>query len=99
MLLANTNRGTFTYNVVGQDPGHVRTPISLTEFPTPFLYSAFFQPSTMSVITKEAKIILAIEAIRTSKRLSRRKAAKLYGVPFSTLTLWSVRHDNNPRFG
>ena len=39
----------------------------------------------MSVITKEAKIILAIEAIRTSKRLSRRKAAKLCGVPFSTL--------------
>ena len=39
----------------------------------------------MSVIIQEAKIILAIEAIRTSKKLSRRKAAKLYQVPFSTL--------------
>ncbi|KFZ19273.1 hypothetical protein V501_00735 [Pseudogymnoascus sp. VKM F-4519 (FW-2642)] len=39
----------------------------------------------MSVITKEAKIILAIEAIQTSKKLSRRKAAKLYNIPFSTL--------------
>jgi hypothetical protein len=39
----------------------------------------------MSVITQEAKIILAIKAIRTSKKLSRRKAAKLYQVPHSTL--------------
>jgi hypothetical protein len=37
------------------------------------------------VITEEAKIILAIEAIRTSKKLSRRKATELYEVPFSTL--------------
>lgn len=35
----------------------------------------------MSVITKEVKIILAIEAIRTSRKLSRRAAAKLYKVP------------------
>ena len=39
----------------------------------------------MSVITQEAKIVLAIEAIRTSKKLSCRKAAKLYQVPHSTL--------------
>jgi transcriptional regulator with XRE-family HTH domain len=39
----------------------------------------------MSVVLKESKIILAIKAIRTSKKLSRRKAAKIYGVPFSTL--------------
>ena len=39
----------------------------------------------MSVIIQEAKIILAIEAIRKSKNLSRRKAAKLYEVPHSTL--------------
>ena len=30
-------------------------------------------------------MILAIKAIRTSKKLSRRKAAKIYGVPFSIL--------------
>ncbi len=39
----------------------------------------------MSVQTQEARIILAIEAIRTSKKLSRRKAAKIYEVPESTL--------------
>ena len=41
----------------------------------------------MSVITKEAKIILAIEAIRMSRKLSRRAAAKLYKVPESSLRL------------
>jgi hypothetical protein len=41
----------------------------------------------MSVVTQEARIILAIEAIRTSKNLSRRKAAKLYRVPESSLRL------------
>ncbi len=39
----------------------------------------------MSIQTQEARIILAIEAIRTSKKLSRRKAAKLYNIPLSTL--------------
>lgn len=39
----------------------------------------------MSLITKESEIILAIEDIRTSKKLSQRKAAKLYVIPFSTL--------------
>jgi DNA-binding transcriptional regulator YiaG len=41
----------------------------------------------MSVQTQEARIILAIEAIRTSKKLSRRKAATIYEVPESTLRL------------
>jgi transcriptional regulator with XRE-family HTH domain len=39
----------------------------------------------MLVVLKESKIILAIKAIRTSKNLSRRKAAKIYGVFFSIL--------------
>jgi hypothetical protein len=42
-----------------------------------------FSPlSIISVITQKAKIILAIEAIRTSKKLSRRKAAKFYQVSY-----------------
>ena len=41
----------------------------------------------MSVQTQEARIILAIEAIRTSKKLSRRKAATIYEVPESILRL------------
>lgn len=39
----------------------------------------------MPIQTQECRIILAIEAIRSSKKLSRRKAAKLYNVPESTL--------------
>jgi hypothetical protein len=40
----------------------------------------------MLVQTQEARIILAIEAIRISKKkLSRRKAAEIYKVPESTL--------------
>ena len=39
----------------------------------------------MSVHTREGRIILAIEAIRTSKNLSRRQAAKTYNVPESSL--------------
>jgi hypothetical protein len=40
----------------------------------------------MSIQTQEARIILAIEAIRTSKKLGRRTAAKINSVPYSTLT-------------
>jgi hypothetical protein len=39
----------------------------------------------MQIQTQEARIVLAIEAIRTSKQLSRRKAAKIYKVPETTL--------------
>jgi hypothetical protein len=41
----------------------------------------------MEIQTQEARIILAIEAIRTAKKLSRRSAAKIYNVPESTLRL------------
>ena len=42
----------------------------------------------MLVQIQEARIILAIEAIRISKRkLSRRKAAEIYDIPKSTLCL------------
>ena len=40
----------------------------------------------MEIQTKEARIILAIEAIRTSKKLSQRSAAKIYKVLLSTLS-------------
>ena len=39
----------------------------------------------MSPISKEAKVILALEAIRNDEKLSLRAAAKLYNVPESTL--------------
>jgi hypothetical protein len=40
----------------------------------------------MEIQTQEARIILAIEAIRSSKKLSRRSAAKIYKVPYATLS-------------
>jgi helix-turn-helix, Psq domain len=40
----------------------------------------------MEVYTKEARIILAIEAICTSKKLSQQAAAKIYNIPCSTLS-------------
>jgi hypothetical protein len=70
-------------NVVYQDVGHIMTSDTLTEFPTPFIPYAFSPLSIMSVITQEAKIILAIEAIRTSKKLSYQKVAKLYQILYS----------------
>src|SRR5450432_815971 len=39
----------------------------------------------MQIQTNEARIILAIEAIRTSKKLSCRKATKIYNIPETTL--------------
>jgi hypothetical protein len=40
----------------------------------------------MEIQTQEARIILAIDAIRTSKKLSKRSAAKLYKVPYTSLS-------------
>lgn len=40
----------------------------------------------MEVHTQEARIILAINAIYTSKKLSRRSAAKIYNIPYATLS-------------
>jgi hypothetical protein len=48
----------------------------------------------MLIHTKEAGIILAIEAIQTSKKLSRRAAAKLYNVPESLLRLRMNGHSS-----
>ena len=39
----------------------------------------------MEIQTQEARIIMAMEAIQTSKKISRRKAAAIYNVPESTL--------------
>jgi transcriptional regulator with XRE-family HTH domain len=71
--------------VVYQRVGHISGSVNFSEFPTLQLQNAFFLHSNISVVLKESKIILAIKAIRTSKKLSRRKAAKIYEVSFSIL--------------
>ena len=66
---------------------HITELRTFTEFPTLLLQHAF-SSFTMPVQTQEARIILVIEAIRTSNRkLSRRNAAKIYYVPKSNLRL------------
>ncbi len=51
----------------------------------------------MSIHTQEARIILAIEAIRTTKKITIRKAAKIYKVLRTTLTAriasWTERSE------
>ena len=39
----------------------------------------------MQIQTQEARIIMAIEAIQSSKSISRRKAIKIYNIPELTL--------------
>jgi hypothetical protein len=51
-----------------------------------FTLTRDFSTTIMSIQTQEARIILAIKAIRSSKRLSRTKAAKIYNILYSTLT-------------
>ncbi|EDN91718.1 hypothetical protein SS1G_07578 [Sclerotinia sclerotiorum 1980 UF-70] len=46
---------------------------------------AIFQRIIMEIQSKEARIILAIEAIQKSKNLTVEKAAKIYKVPRTTL--------------
>ena len=54
----------------------------------------------MEIQTQEARIILAIEAIRTSKKLSRRSTTKIYKVPKTTLrhriTGLTTRNETRP---
>ena len=73
-------------NVVYQRADHITELITFREYSTLLLQYAF-SSSIMQIQTQEARIILAIEAIRMSKRpLSRRKAAKIYQVPYTILT-------------
>jgi hypothetical protein len=72
-------------------------------FPYPITYKlqhTFSQLFVMEIQTQEARIILAIEAIRTSKNLSRRSTAKIYKVPETTLrhkiTSLTTRNETRP---
>jgi hypothetical protein len=71
--------------VVYHRAGHITERDTFPIFPTYLFQSAISLRSIMQIQTQEARIILAIEAIRTSKQLSCRAAAKIYNVPLSTL--------------
>jgi helix-turn-helix, Psq domain len=74
-----------TSNVVYHRAAQTTEPRTFIEFTTLLLQHAFYS-FTMPVQTQEARILLAIKAIQTSNRkLSRRKAAKIYTVLETTL--------------
>jgi len=60
--------------------------ITFPDFITFYFQYLFSPPFLMETQFQEARIILAIEAIRSSKKLSRRSAAKLYKIPYTTLS-------------
>jgi hypothetical protein len=71
--------------VVYQHAAHISMRRIFREFPTHQLQHAIFL-FNMSVLTQEARIIMAMEAIQTStKKLSCQAAAKRYEVPQTTL--------------
>jgi hypothetical protein len=51
-----------------------------------FTLTRDFLTTIMSIQTQEARIILAIKAIRSSKRLSCAKATKIYNILYFTFT-------------
>jgi hypothetical protein len=64
--------------MVYQDVGYIITSDILTECPTPFIPYMFSLSFIISIIIQETKIILAIKAIRMSKKLSYQKIIKFY---------------------
>lgn len=71
--------------MVHQDPGHIRTPDIFQ--PSFILYfpHVFFPPTVMELSNCEARIIFALNELRSSKKKSIRKVALIYNVPKSTL--------------
>jgi hypothetical protein len=65
---------------------HITEWITFPDPTTLKLQYAFSQLFTIEIQTQEARIILAIEAIRTSKKLSKRSVAKLYNILYTSLS-------------
>src|SRR6266699_4132703 len=70
----------FTITSRSQSPRTLSTYITTSLRQTPFLYIY-----EMSILSKETKIIFAIEAICTIKKMSIRRAAKIYDLFKSSL--------------
>ena len=64
---------------------HITEWITFTSIVDLSLQYAFYQSIEMQSNNKEARILLAIETIQKNKKLSIRKAAKLYNLPYTTL--------------
>jgi hypothetical protein len=72
--------------VVYHRAGHITERATFPHFPTYYLRYAISQQLIIQVQTNEARIILAIEAIRLSRKISIRTGTKLYNIPKTTLS-------------
>ena len=82
-------------NVVDHPAAQITQPLTFPRHGDTSSSTRYNSTIIMPIYTQEDKIILAIEAIRTSrKKLSQRAAARMYDVPQQTL---NNRINNRPR--
>jgi hypothetical protein len=72
--------------VVYHRADHITERITFSHPTTLKLQHAFSQPFNIEIQTQETRIILAIEAIRLSKKLSKRRATKIYKMLYATFS-------------
>src|SRR5690242_6024462 len=72
----------FTITLRTPSPCSLFAETTTSKYDPPFLHTR-----EMSVLTKESRIILAIEAIRTTRKMIIRRDAKTYDVPESSIRL------------
>jgi hypothetical protein len=72
--------------VVYHQADHITERITFPHPTTLKFQHAFSQLFNMEIQTQEARIILAIKAIRSSKKLNKRRAAKIYKMLYATLS-------------
>jgi hypothetical protein len=72
--------------VVYHRADHITERITFPHLITLKLQHAFSQLFNIEIQTQEARIILAIEAIRSSKKLSKRYIAKIYKILYITFS-------------
>ena len=73
------------YNVVYQQADHISKRITFLNFRPTYLQSALSLYNTMLDTKQERQIVLAVTAFQSNPRLSLRRAAKIYEVPYTTL--------------
>jgi hypothetical protein len=73
-----------SYNVVYQRAGHITERATFPHFPTSSLKHVFSLTLIMQIQTNKARIILVIKVVRSSSKISIRRAATLYKIPRSS---------------
>jgi hypothetical protein len=74
------------YNVVYQRAGHITERATFPYFLTSLLRHAFSLTLMIQIQTNKTRIILVIEAVRSSSKISIRRAAMFYKIPRSSFS-------------